>query len=41
VCIVCTKIQALIAADFLEADPDISLQIFNEVTYVDGTVGVG
>jgi len=36
-----TKVEALIAAGLLEADPDIGLQILDEVAHMYRAVGVG
>ena len=38
--VVGTDINAPLAAEFLEADPDIGLEIFDQVAEVDGAVGV-
>jgi hypothetical protein len=41
VCIIGAKVEALIARDFLKADPDIGLNIFNEVAYMYRAIGIG
>jgi hypothetical protein len=41
VSIITAKIEALIAAHFLEAHPDISLNISDEVAYVQRTICIG
>ena len=38
--IVATDVEDVVADEFLEADPDIGLDIFDEVADVDGAVGV-
>ena len=35
------KVVAFVATQFLEAHPDIGLDVFNQMADVDGTVGVG
>ena len=40
VCVVGAEVEALVAGHFLEPDPDIGLEIFDEVAYVDGAVCV-
>ena len=39
--IISAHVVAFVAAQFLEADPDIGLDIFYEVANVDGAVGIG
>ena len=39
--VVCAEIEALIAGHFLEPHPDIGLEIFDEMAYMDGAVCVG
>ena len=39
--IVSTDISGVVADELLESDPHISLDIFNQMTEVDGAVGVG
>jgi hypothetical protein len=40
-CIIRTDIDTLVAALLLEANPDIGLDIFHQMTQVNGAVGVG
>ena len=41
VCVVGTDIRRVIADEFLEADPHIGLDVFNQMAEMDGAVGVG
>jgi hypothetical protein len=41
VSVIGAKVEALVAAHLLEADPDIGLQVFDEVPYMYGGVCVG
>jgi len=39
--VISTKVEAVTAAHFLEANPDIGLEILHEVAYVYGAIGIG
>jgi len=39
--VVGTEVKAEVTAHFLEADPDVGLEVFNEVAYMDWAICVG
>jgi hypothetical protein len=41
VSVIGAEVETLIAADFLEADPDIGLQILHQMPYVYWTIRIG
>jgi len=41
VSVIGAEVEALIAADFLEADPDIGLEVLDQVSYVNWAICIG